>query len=202
MVKDGDNCSCPVGFTPEGAAGCKAAPLTTTVSPSTSVPPQCPGNQVKLENGCSCPSGMVKDGDNCSCPVGFTPDGAAGCKAAPLTTTVSPSTSVPPQCPGNQVKLENACNCPSGMVKDGDNCSCPVGFTPEGAAGCKAAPLTTTVSPSTSVPPQCPGNQVKLENACNCPSGMVKDGDNCSCPVGFTPEGMAGCKGEERQNER
>ncbi|KAF3834878.1 hypothetical protein F7725_027436 [Dissostichus mawsoni] len=184
MVKDGDNCSCPGGFTLEGAAGCKAAPLTTTVSPSTSLPPQCPGNQVKLENStvCSCPSGMVKDGDNCSCPGGFTLEGAAGCKAAPLTTTVSPSTSLPPQCPGNQVKLENStvCSCPSGMVKDGDNCSCPGGFTLEGAAGCKAAPLTTTVSPSTSLPPQCPGNQVKLENSTvsSCPSGMVKDGDN------------------------
>ncbi|KAI4829144.1 hypothetical protein KUCAC02_023205 [Chaenocephalus aceratus] len=186
--------------TPSNTPSTALESLTTTVSPSTSLPPQCPGNQVKLENSsvCSCPSGMVKDGDNCSCPEGFTLEGAAGCKAAPLTTTVSPSTSLPPQCLGNQVRLENSsvCSCPSGMVKDGDNCSCPGGFTLEGAAGCKAAPLTTTVSPSTSLPPQCPGNQVKLENSsvCSCPSGMVKDGDNCSCPGGFTLEGAAGCK--------
>nr|XP_010770728.1 PREDICTED: uncharacterized protein LOC104946565 [Notothenia coriiceps] len=112
--------------TPSNTLSTALESLTTTVPPSTSLPPQCPGNQVKLENSsvCSCPSGMVKEGDNCSCPGGFTLEGAAGCKveerqnerlteAAPLTTTVSPSTSLPPHCPGNQVKLENSsvCSC-------------------------------------------------------------------------------------------
>lgn len=63
-----------------------------------------------------------------------------------------------------------------------------------------AAPSTPTVSPKTTLAPQCPGNQVMLESstACSCPSTMVKDGDNCTCPVGFTLEGAAECKGEER----
>ncbi|XP_039984519.1 multiple epidermal growth factor-like domains protein 6 [Xiphias gladius] len=59
-----------------------------------------------------------------------------------------------------------------------------------------SAPLTTTVSPSSSLVSQCRGNQVMLEssNSCGCPSGMVTVGDNCTCPVGFTLEGAAECK--------
>lgn len=62
----------------------------------------------------------------------------------------------------------------------------------------------TTVSPSSSLAPGCPGNQVMQENStgCGCPSGMAKgDDDSCTCPMGFILESGAGCKGEEGQNQ-
>ncbi|KAK1896831.1 Balbiani ring protein 3 [Dissostichus eleginoides] len=68
--------------------------------------------------------------------------------------------------------------------------------TPSNTPSTALESLTTTVPPSTSLPPQCPGNQVKLENSsvCSCPSGMVKDGDNCSCPGASLWRGPQGVK--------
>lgn len=80
--------------------------------------------------------------------------------------------------------------CPSGFPQIS-----PFSFT-------LAAPSTATVSLASTLVPECPGNQVKLDSSagCGCPSGMVKDGDNCTCPAGFTVEGAGGCKGEKGQS--